>query len=114
MHVRKKITFDKAAKFNYELDSNENLKESLKNLSLRQGEMSRTKYLTELLELFNREGFDLTMKELDMLLLLRQKTDQILLRKSSAALWLAVMLAATFGTAGTAAYSKRKRKNGAN
>ena len=75
----KKLNFDTAAKFNYELDTNEKLKTALKNLSLRQGEMSKKSYLTELLALFNAEGFDLSLKELDMLLLLRQKTDQMLL-----------------------------------
>lgn len=76
---KKKLTFDKAAKFNYELDTNEKLKAALKNLSLRRGEMSKKSYLTELLALFNAEGFDLSLKELDMLLLLRKKTDQMLL-----------------------------------
>lgn len=75
----KKLNFDTAAKFNYELDTNEKLKTALKNLSLRRGEMSKKNYLTELLALFNAEGFDLSLKELDMLLLLRQKTDQMLL-----------------------------------
>lgn len=76
---RRKLRFDDAAKFNYELDTNGKLKDALKNLSLRRGEMSRRRYLTELLTLFNEEGFDLTLKELDMLLLLRNKTDQLLL-----------------------------------
>lgn len=34
---RRKITFDQAARFNYELDSNEKLKTALKNLSLSPG-----------------------------------------------------------------------------
>ena len=76
---KKKLTFEKAAKFNYELDTNENLKNALKNLSLRRGEMTKKCYLTELLALFNEQGFDLSLSELDMLLLLRKKTDQILL-----------------------------------
>lgn len=78
---KKKITFDKAAKFNYEMDTNEKLKTALKNLSLRRSEMSKKSYLTELLALFNEEGFDLSLKELDMLLLLRKKTDQMLLEE---------------------------------
>ena len=41
--------------------------------------MSKRCYLTELLALFNEEVFDLSLKELDMLLLLRKKTDQMLL-----------------------------------
>lgn len=78
---KKKVTFDKAAKFNYELDTNENLKTALKNLSLRRSEMSKNEYLIKLLSLFNEEGFDLSLKELDMLLLLRKKTDQLLLEQ---------------------------------
>lgn len=78
---RRRLTFDRAAKFNYELDTNEKLKTALKNLSLRRGDMSKGSYLTELLALFNQEGFDLSLKELDMLLLLRKKTDQLLLEQ---------------------------------
>lgn len=80
---RKKLTFDRTAKFNYELDTNEKLKTALKNLSLRRGEMSKGSYLTEMLALFNQEGFDLSLKELDMLLLLRKKTDQLLLEQTN-------------------------------
>ena len=79
MLFRKKITFEQAARFNYELDRNDKLKTALKNLSLRQNKMSKQKYLSEMLELFHKEGLQLSLKELDMLLLLRQKTDQILL-----------------------------------
>lgn len=79
MLFRKKITFEQAARFNYELNRNEKLKTALKNLSLRQNKMSKQKYLTEMLDLFREEGLELSLKELDMLLLLRQKTDQILL-----------------------------------
>ena len=80
---RRKLTFDRTAKFNYELDTNERLKTALKNLSLRRGGMSKKRYLTELLALFNKEGFDLSLRELDMLLLLRKKTDQILLEQTN-------------------------------
>jgi len=75
---RRKITFDQAVRFNYELDCNEKLKTALKNLSLSQSEMGKKKYLSELLRLFREEGLDLSLKELDMLLLLRQKTGQLL------------------------------------
>ena len=78
MLLRKKITFEQAARFNYELDRNEKLKTALKNLSLSQSGMGKEKYLSELLRLFREEGLDLSLKELDMLLLLRQKTDQLL------------------------------------
>lgn len=76
---RKKLTFEKVIKFNYEIDSNEKLKTELKNLALRGNKMSKNKYLAEMLKLFNDAGFDISMKELDMLILFRQKTDQLLL-----------------------------------
>ena len=77
--LRRKLTFEKVVKFNYELDSNEKLKTELKNLALRGNKMSKNKYLAEMLKLFNDAGFDISMKELDMLILFRQKTDQLLL-----------------------------------
>ena len=76
------MTFNKVAKFNYELDTNENLKEELKNLALCRNEMNKTEYLSKILSLFSEEGLELTLKELDMLLLLRNKTDQMLLEKN--------------------------------
>ena len=79
---RKKVTFDKVAKFNYELDTNERLKEGLKKLALCKNDISRTEYLSQVLSLFSQEGLDLTLKEFDMLLLLRTKTDQVLLEKN--------------------------------
>ncbi len=79
---KKKVTFDKVAKFNYELDTNEKLKEELKNLALCRNDITRTEYLSKILSLFGKEGLDITLKELDMLLLLRTKTDQILLEKN--------------------------------
>lgn len=45
---KKGITFDKAAKFNYELDTNEKLKETLCNLSLSRNKMKREKYLSKI------------------------------------------------------------------
>lgn len=79
---KKKVTFDKVAKFNYELDTNKKLKEDLKNLSLSRNEMNKKEYLTEMLLLFNKQGLDISLKELDMLLLLRNKIDQIRLEEA--------------------------------
>ena len=79
----KKVTFDKVARFNYELDTNEKLKEELKKLALCRNDMTKTEYLSRMLSLFGNEGLDITLKEFDMLLLLRTKTDQILLEKTS-------------------------------
>ena len=80
---RKKLTFDKVARFNYELDSNAELKEELKNLALCRSDMSRAEYLTRILRLFGKEGLEITLKELDLLLLLRNKTEQILLENAN-------------------------------
>ena len=79
---KKKVTFDKVAKFNYELDTNEKLKEELKNLALCRNDITRTEYLSRILSLFGKEGLDITLKEFDMLLLLRTKADQMLLEKN--------------------------------
>lgn len=79
---KKKVTFEKVAKFNYELDTNKKLKEDLKNLSLSRNQMKKREYLSEMLLLFNKQGLDISLKELDMLLLLRNKTDQIRLEEA--------------------------------
>ena len=78
---KKKVTFNKVAKFNYELDTNAKLKEQLKKLSLCRNDISKTEYLSQMLSLFGQEGLDITLKELDMLLLLRNKTEQLRIEK---------------------------------
>ena len=80
---KKKITFDKVAKFNYELDTNRELKEELKKLALCKNEMNKTEYLSRMLSLFRKEGLDISLKELDMLLILRTNTEQMLQEETS-------------------------------
>lgn len=80
---KRKLTFDKVAKFNYELDTNESLKDELKNLALCRNSINKTEYLSKMLALFAKEGLDITLKELDMLILLRKKTEQMLLEKAN-------------------------------
>lgn len=80
---RKKVTFDKVAKFNYELDTNEKLKEELKNLALCRNTVNKTEYLANMLALFGKEGLDISLKELDMLLLFRKKTEQVMLERAN-------------------------------
>ena len=77
-----KVKFNKVLKFNYELDTNQKLKAELKNLALCKNDMNKLEYLSRMLYLFSQEGLDITLKELDMLLLLRIKTDQILSENS--------------------------------
>ena len=79
---KKKVTFNKVAKFNYELDTNEQLKNELKNLALCRNDMTRTEYMSKILSIFKKEGINITLKEFDMLLLLRAKTDQMLLEQN--------------------------------
>ena len=79
---KKKVTFDTVAKFNYELDTNEKLKEELRTLSLCRNDISKTEYVSRILSLFRDEGLDITLKEFDMLLLLRGKTEQMLLEQN--------------------------------
>lgn len=50
LFFRKKTTFDKVVKFNYELDTNEKLKEELKNLALCRNDISKTEYLSRMLK----------------------------------------------------------------
>ena len=79
---KKKVKFDKVVRFNYELDTNKKLKEELKKLSFCRNDITRTECLSRILSLFGKEGLDLTLKEFDMLLLLRTKTDQVLLEQN--------------------------------
>ncbi len=79
---KKKLNFDKVARFNYELDTNKKLKDELRNLSLSRNNITGAEYLSRILSLFSKEGLNLTLKELDMLFLLRTKTDQILLERN--------------------------------
>ena len=79
---KRKVKFYKILKFNYELDTNQKLKAELKNLALCKNDMNKLEYLSRMLYLFSQEGLDITLKELDMLLLLRIKTDQILSENS--------------------------------
>lgn len=79
---KRKVKFNKVLKFNYELDTNENLKAELKNLALCKSDMNKIEYMSRMLYIFSEEGLDITLKELDMLLLLRSKTDQILLESN--------------------------------
>lgn len=64
------------------MDTNEKLKAELKNLALCRNDITRAEYLSRILSLFSKEGLDLTLKEFDMLLLLRTKTDQALLEQN--------------------------------
>ncbi len=78
---KKKISFDDAAKFNWEADTNAVLRQKLNELAKQYTKISEREYRQKLLTLFQDNGLDIDARQLDMLLLLRQKTDQMILEK---------------------------------
>ena len=76
---KKKISFAEAAKFNWEADTNVQLRKKLHELAKQYKNLSKKEYREKLLQLFREQGLDINAEQLDMLLLLRQKTDQMLL-----------------------------------
>lgn len=79
---KRSIGFSDSAMFNYELDTNEELKKGLASLSEQIPYISEEEYRERMLVLFRKSGLELNGKELEMLLLLRMKTDQMLTRKN--------------------------------
>ena len=80
---KKKLSFAETAKFNWEADTNAELRQKLNELAKQYPTMQESEYRKELLRLFREKGLDINAEQLDMLLLLRQKTDQMLLRQES-------------------------------
>ena len=78
---KKKISFADAAKFNWEADTNAVLRQKLNELAKQYTKISEREYRQKLLTLFQENGLDIDAWQLDMLLLLRQKTDQMILEK---------------------------------
>lgn len=80
---KRSIGFSDSAMFNYELDTNEELKKGLVALSEQIPYISEEEYRERMLVLFRQSGLELSRKELEMLLLLRMKTDQMLTKKNN-------------------------------
>ena len=80
---KRKIGFSDSARFNYELDTNQKLKRGLEALAEQMPHITQEKYRARMLELFKESGLELDEKELEMLLLLRMKTDQMLLTQKN-------------------------------
>ena len=80
---KKKLSFAETAKFNWEADTNAELRKKLNELAKQYPTMQEREYRKELLRLFREKGLDINAEQLDMLLLLRQKTDQMLIRQES-------------------------------
>ena len=66
-----------------ETDTNEELRQKLNELAKQYPTLREGEYREKLLSLFRERGLDLNAEQLDMLLLLRQKTDQMLLERKA-------------------------------
>lgn len=80
---KKKLSFAEIAKFNWEADTNTELRQKLNELAKQYPTMQESEYRRKLLQLFREKGLDINAEQLDMLLLLRQKTDQMLLERKA-------------------------------
>lgn len=78
---KKKLSFAEAVKFNWEADTNAVLRQKLNELARQYPALREREYRERLLQLFREQGLDINAEQLDMLLLLRQKTDQLLLER---------------------------------
>lgn len=57
------------------------LRRKLDELAKQYKKLNKKEYRKKLLQLFREQGLDINAEQLDMLLLLRQKTDQMLLEQ---------------------------------
>ena len=80
---KRKLSFEEAARFNWELDTNAELRQKLDELARQYTNLSEKEYRRKLLLLFQENGLVIDSDQLDMLLLLRHKTDQMLLRQEA-------------------------------
>ncbi len=80
---KRTLSFSDAAKFNWELDMNAELRKKLDELAKQYPNLSEKEYRRKLLSLFRENGLVIDSDQLDMLLLLRHKTDQMLLRQKA-------------------------------
>ena len=75
------LYFEYAARFNWVLDTNQELQDGMTRLSEQFPNLTEESYTQKALELFRKAGLELSAEDLKMLLALRRGTDQILLRK---------------------------------
>ena len=80
---KKTLSFEEAVKFNRELDTNAELRQKLYELAKQYTNLSEKEYRRKLLLLFRKNGLNIDSNQLDMLLLLRHKTDQMLVRQET-------------------------------
>ncbi len=80
---KKKLSFDEVVRFNWEMDTNAELRKKLDELAEQYANLGEKEYRRKLLLLFRENSLVMDANQLDMLLLLRHKTDQMLLRKEA-------------------------------
>ena len=80
---KKQLAFAETAKCTGEADTTEPLRRKLNELAKQYPTLRESEYREKLLLLFRERGLDLNAEQLDMLLLLRQKTDQMLLERKA-------------------------------
>ncbi|HIR03921.1 MAG: hypothetical protein U0M23_02490 [Acutalibacteraceae bacterium] len=76
------LHFEDAARFNWALDTNQELRDGIAKLAEQFPNLTEEEYIQKVLELFRRAGLELTGEELKMLLALRKETDRMLLRRT--------------------------------
>ena len=64
---KKKLSFAETAKFNWEADTNEELRQKLNELAKQYPTLREGEYREKLLSLFRERGLDLNAEQLDML-----------------------------------------------
>lgn len=77
---RKPLYFADAARFNWTMDTDQELREGLSRLVEQYHLLTEKEYTSKMLILFQQAGLELDAQDLKMLLALRQTTDQLLLQ----------------------------------
>mgnify|MGYP001112515649 CR=1 FL=1 len=75
------LYFEDAARFNWVLDTNQELQDGMLKLVEQFSSLTEESYTEKALELFRKAGLELSAEDLKMLLALRRETDCMLLRK---------------------------------
>ena len=75
------LKFEDAARFNWVLDTNQELQDGMLKLVEQFSSLTEESYTEKALELFRKAGLELSAEDLKMLLALRRETDCMLLRK---------------------------------
>ena len=75
------LHFEDAARFNWVLDTHQELQEGMTRLAEQLPRLTEESYTRKALKLFRKAGLELSAEDLKMLLALRRGTDQMLLRK---------------------------------